>query len=414
MNKVVVGLLGEQAVESSFAPALDPIRAKVEAGEQLTPEEQNTIGRFAEAKEEGVASDAEANQAAQMQVQEQQAMKDQELAKTNEQRAQLGLDPLPVTATVDPTTTPDEVDDETTKNATDQATNADPDEKKKWYEEVGGWFKDAFGTLMNEQGLAEAVLVYGANRLLGYDNDTAGNQALKWYGNKLNQEQAAQASQASRQAELQDYALKKQIDASVTAPADAAKLRREQVEKGRKHGEEVAAAALKNVGQIRSTDSRGNPTTTNVITLTNKAAGGQFEKFLTELAPAGSPIDHNAPGVTQAMDNAVRAAVAHAKETGEDVQDLTPFLWAAYIPESTGRGAADFQGIPAKRMTELTSRIPVPDGQSKGTAIQNSIRDLQAAYAKLAQVNPQAFAEYEAKKPNGFYNFARERLDKLK
>ena len=135
---------------------------------------------------------------------------------------------------------------------------------------------------------------------------------------------------------------------------------------------------------------------------------------MTDIAPKGAPIDHNAPGVTQAMDNAVRAAVAYAQETGEDVQDLTPFLWASYIPESTGRGFKDFQGIDAKRMGELTSRIPPVANQSQGTTIQNSIGQLQKAYAKLAQVNPKKFAEYEAKKPNGFYNFARERLDKVR
>ena len=401
-------LAGEQVVNEQTAPVIDELRAKVEAGGQLTPEEQVKVANFAQAKEEAKDVDAQANEAAQQEVVEQQRMKDEALAKTNEQRASLGLDPLPATATVDPTTTPDEVDDETTKNATDAATNADPEQKKEWYEHVGGWFKDAFGTLMNEQGLAEAVIVYGANRLLGYDNDTAGQQALGWYKNKLNQEQAAQADLKKRELDL-EFA---QREAGIAAPADAAKLRREQVEKGRKHGEEVAKAALANVG-TRTVDKGGYSSKENIITLTDKAAGGQFEKFLTELAPAGAPIDHNAPGVTQAMDNAVRAAVAHAKETGEDVQDLTPFLWAAYVPESSGRGAADFKGIPAKRMTELTSRIPVPAGQSKGTAIQNSIRDLQMAYAKLAQVNPKAFAEYEAKKPNGFYNFARERLDKL-
>ena len=149
---------GEKAVDESFAPAIEPIRAKVEAGEQLDPQEKTTLARYAEEKSVGQERDAEANQAAQIQVAEQQQMKDQKLAETNEQRALLGLDPIPATAIVDSTTTPDEVDDETTKAATDAATNADPEQRRRsGTKNVGGWFKDAFGTLMNEQGLAEAA-----------------------------------------------------------------------------------------------------------------------------------------------------------------------------------------------------------------------------------------------------------------
>ena len=299
-----------------------------------------------------------------------------------------------------------------------EADKAPPEEKKGWLSAVGGAFKEAFGDLADPNSLASAAIVFGANKLLGYDDQVASQQALGFYSKGLERKQAAEVAAAKQQADREDKIFESQLGvqaagqkelqkAAIQQPAAQAKLRRESIEKGRSHGEQVAKAALSNVNVTKIQGKHGTQNK-NQITLTDKAAGGQFEKFLTDIAPKGSPLDHNAPGVTQAMDNAIRAAVDHSRATGEDIQDITPYLWAAYIPESTGRGAQDFVGIPAKRMEELTSGFPQMAGKSRGESLQIQMAKGQEAYANLQRSNPKAYKEYEAKKPNGFYNFVRD------
>ena len=299
-------------------------------------------------------------------------------------------------------------------DATQQAKTAPVEEKKGWIEAMKG----AIGNLTDQDSLATAALVYGANRLLGFDHDTAGGEALKFHNASVERRLGGEAATAAAQQELQTYDAKQAIETkynilesqakeSPKAAKELAKTRKEDLSKGRVAGEKVAKAGLDSYGTSTIKGKYGD-TKQRAITLTAPAAGAQYEAFLKDITPQGGFIAHNDPKVVQAMDNAMRAAVNHARETGEDIQDLTPFLWAAYIPESTGRGAKDFEGIGAKRMGELTSGFGQIPGKSPGESVQLQVGKAQEAYARLAQANPKAFNEYEAKKPNGFYNFVRD------
>ena len=299
-------------------------------------------------------------------------------------------------------------------DATQQAKTSPPEEKKGWIEAMKG----AIGNLTDQDSLATAALVYGANRLLGFDHDTAGGEALKFHNASVERRLGGEAAAVEAQQELQTYDAKQAIETkynileneakeSPKAAKELAKTRKEDLAKGRVAGEKVAKAGLDSYGTSTIKGKYGD-TKQRAITLTAPAAGAQYEAFLKDITPQGGFIAHNDPKVVQAMDNAMRAAVNHARETGEDIQDLTPFLWAAYIPESTGRGAKDFEGIGAKRMGELTSGFGQIPGKSPGESVQLQVGKAQEAYARLAQANPKAFNEYEAKKPNGFYNFVRD------
>ena len=419
---------GEKATEASFEPVVAPLREKVMAGGQLTPQEQNQVARYENEKAEAAAVDTEANVAEQIRVGQEDDMKKAQLAEENAQRETLGLPPVPEEVAVDQTTTPPEVNNATTNSATEGAKQAPPEEKAKWYDGIKDTFSDAFGSLINESGLAEAAIVYGTNKLLGYDDQTASQQALKWYGGKLQNEQLAATKQAERVAELEDYTYKKQIDAGITAPADKAKAIRDSQDKARSYGEKTAKEALDTYGTVSTKDKYGNTNKQRELTLTSSQAGGQYEKFLSDISrnPDGSAsdFDFNAPGNTRALDNAMRAAVAHKQRTGKDVTDLTPFLWQAYLPESTETGnifrTKDDGMVSAENVNKLTNEIKKTWNENDlasgnpGSLLANDITVLSRAYNRLPEAERAKYEGRSSKSLSGFYIFAKDQMALLK
>ena len=304
-----------------------------------------------------------------------------------------------------------------------QAELASGDEKRGWLDAVGGFFKNALGDLTDPNSLATAAIVYGANRLMGFDNDTAGREALKFHQASVQQRHATQAAATQRVQNLQDFATQEAIKAGAKGPAAAQKLQQQNWEKGRSFAEKSAKEALDTYGSQVVDAGRGTTRKERLITATSSQIGGQYEKFMKD---AGIQ-DFNAPGNTRALDSALRAAVRHKQATGEDVTDITPFLWQQYLPESTEMSnifATPKGGsVSGKRITELNNMIKstwtegdLATGTPQAQLITNDLIILKRAYNQLRDSDPKKWQRYEAASgdDNGFMRFAREQMSLLK
>ena len=349
------------------------------------------------------------------------------------------------------------------KEAADPMSNADgeslsaadkapPEEKKGWLASVGNAFKTAFGELADPNSLATAAIVYGANRILGYDDQVAGEQALSFYKKGIQEKQAGEAAAAARQAEREDFVFEKGVQADIADQASARdfkesvalegikqrikssdpnvrrKALRESRDKARTYGEKTAKEALDTYGTTAVKDKYGNTTKQRNITLTSSQAGGQYEKFLSDISrnPDGSDsdFDFNAPGNTRALDNALRGAVAYKQRTGKDVTDITPFLWQAYLPESSETGnifrTKNDGMVSADNVNKLTNEIKKtwsPDDLAKGNPGQlltNDIVILSRAYNRLPEAERSKYEQRATDSLSGFYIFAKNQMALLK
>ena len=347
--------MGEDLTKERQEPHIAPIRAKLQAGEQLTPQEATQLGRYNNAVEEAQGVDAQAAQTATMKVQEGEQRKEMELAKLNEQRAALGIPPMSaeeaVEETTDSTTTPAEVPDVKTKEVMTEATK---NPKREWYDGIKDTFKNAFGTLINENGLAEAAIVFGANKLLGYDSDTAGKQALDWYNNKLQTERTAEADTAKRQADLQTYAAEKQIDAEIAAPgaavkaaADAEKADRQWVKDTQAYNTSAAEHVIKNFATDTQHDSSGKTIGSKLyVTASPKRISAQHTSFLKKMGIT----DPESATAINTLEIATKQASDYARRSGSQVDNIEPWLYSARVTNASGLGSAAFQGNDGKPM----------------------------------------------------------------
>ena len=406
-------LMGEKAVEESYAPLVEDARATLDAGGQLTPEQQVNVARYEEDKMAGADRDKVAVMEEQQKVVAQEQKKAEEVAMVNEQRASVGLPPMPEEATVDSNTTPPEVNDTTTKSATDAAVNTPPEEKAKWYDSIKDTFSQAFGSLINEQGLAEAAIVYGTNRLLGYDNDVAGQQALGWYGNKLEGERAAKADAAKRQAERADFVFEETTKAGIAGQKDSAQAQNKFVDDSRKYNVSQAKAATSK-GGFAYDEHNSKP----YVSATPQKLAAEHTDFLKEYGFT----DFESDVATGMFETAMRRA-SEAARSGKEIRSIKPYLHAAMMTQESGLGEGAFSridkktGVPTPIDTgNINGLNKVIEGNLSGGATrQKRLRALGAAYENLA---PDQRARWEDKAEargdvTGFYLFARQRAEQL-
>ena len=187
----------------------------------------------------------------------------------------------------------------------DAADKAPPEEKKGWLASVGQAFKTAFGELADPNSLATAAIVYGANLALGYDDATAGEQALSFYKKGLEEKQAQEAAVAKRIAEREDYEFKEGVKQSdrfeledhksrnrmleaaskerIKAPAEARKLQQQNWEKGRAWADKTSKELLDNIGSEYVRGADGRERKQRLITATSSSIGSQYQKFMKDV-----------------------------------------------------------------------------------------------------------------------------------
>ena len=137
--------------------------------------------------------------------------------------------------------------------------------------------------------------------------------------------------------------------------------------------------------------------------------------------------DFNSGESQRALDSAIRAAVQHKRDTGEDVTDITRFLWQQYLPESTEmanifatKGGGQLSGEKVSGLTNMIkgswSAAERESGIPTAQLVTNDIVILKRAYDDLKIKEPKKWRRYEAASgdDNGFARFAREQLQLLK
>ena len=90
----------------------------------------------------------------------------------------------------------------TSPSAVQQAAqNTDPD----LFEEIGGWFKEAFSDMFDSTELAKMVMLYAGSRVLGYDHNGSLQYSMKNYLTNVSEDIAAREKFILDEDNLKDY-----------------------------------------------------------------------------------------------------------------------------------------------------------------------------------------------------------------
>ena len=290
----------------------------------------------------------------------------------------------------------------TTPDAVNAAKGADPEEKKGWLAQLGQSFKTAFGQLANPDDLATAAIVYGANRLLGYDDAVAGEQALGFWKKGQEQRAASEAAAAKRQAEREDFQFQEQVKsgldvqeqgiksqrdhaeardleilkASLRQESDAAKAAGDFKKSSRSHFTAIGNDAFGPGGFAVDPEDRNK----RFIAATPEAMSAEMSSWMEENGIT-DPQDDTATVVFQ---EAVRRAAEHGRfNPKQQVRSIKPFLQSAFMdkPTGLGRGAfgkydedtGEFRPMPVDRLNAMRTRLA---NQQVGAGVTGTNKDL--------------------------------------
>ena len=376
-----------------------------------------------------------------------QAGKTLELAtKANEEKNQEAVDQASQEPTEDVTkeivndlkdsTTPSKVNDEVDGQASaDAVTEADnqPDEvKKEWYHKAAEWFGD---NILNGNELAVAATIYGANKLLGFDDQTALQQGLKFAQTKRAASAATEADKQKRELDLQDYQAQQDIlqsdrqeiqtlknEATVAKAAGdlgQAKIKADQAF--------VKGARAQGIAQIKAATGKGGfaydeKSGKSVIDATPQKLANEQVDFLRDYGFT----EFDSGVATGVMETALRQA-AQDSRSGKKIRSLQPYLHEQMMTQESGLGRGAF-AIPQKDGSLKPMDVGNLNGLNKiisSNALDDSSADantrskrMRALGAKFEALEPDVKAKWNKRAQNrgdvsGFYLFAREEAERV-
>ena len=313
---------------------------------------------------------------------------------------------------------------ESKRRAAQAAETASGDEKRGWLSAVGDVFKNALGDLADPNSLATAAIVYGANKLLGYDDNVAGREALKFFNQGLQQKQQAAASLAQRQAERQDFAYQEKVKAEAGAYEQSLKDRLpgkqgEWVQNARAYNTKIAedAFAKGGLGVDPETGQR-------YIQASPEKLSAEHTQWMKE----NGITDYESEAASTTFESALTRASEQARATGKQPRSIKPFLQASLMDRPTGLGSGAFSidGKPMEvgRLKNIRDRLAVTGvgaGIEQGAAditVNRRLEALGLAFKKLTNENPAKLKELQSKADKRgdvtpFFLYIEERLAKV-
>ena len=277
-----------------------------------------------------------------------------------------------------------------------QAEAASGEEKRGWLSAVGDVFKGVVGNLTDPNSLATAAIVYGANRLLGYDHNTAGSEALKFHNAGVQKRHATVAAAQKRAQDLQDYQRKKVIDEAVKAPGEAAKAQREFVGKSREFNTKLAEDALGTKGLAYNQE-----TGQRLVDATPEKLAAEHTQFLKDYGIT----DFESGAAVETFETAIRRA-SEAGVDGKRARSIKPFLESAFMERETNLGQGSFsipqedgsfKPMSSSAMNSLNRLIganQIQQGNAGTRARGKRLQALGAMWQQLPQTDPKLYEQY--------------------
>ena len=451
-----------QSVEESYTPEQRQVIEAVQGHQNPQAPDYSAVEAIEEAERRQLSPQQQAEVAAEAQTIEGQHMKqEEETGKAAASKLGVGENPDQDVVRTDPNGnpiveyTPEEraqldawANDPTTGLTAEggkAAENASGDEKRGWLGAVSETFKNAFGQLADPNSLATAAIVYGANQLLGYDSQTASQEALKFYQSGINQKQKAASDAAAAEAQREKFKFEKgyehklgkirdtqkssrdfqeavalkYLDAGLDEKKAVAKARQDFQKESRDFNTKIANDAFSKGGI--AVDQDGN----RLIAATPEVLAAEQSAWMKENGLT-DPRDESAAVIFQ---SAVRRAAESSKFSGKQARSIKPFLEASLMDRPTGLGSGAFSidGKPMEvgRLKALKDRLKVTgigagaENQPSDIRVQTRLQALGQAFGKLQQTNPDLLKELTGQAKGRedvtpFYLYVEHRLKNIK
>ena len=317
----------------------------------------------------------------------------------------------------------------------------------------------AFGDLFDPKELGRMAIMYAGSRLLGYSHGGSLQFAGKQYVTRID------AKNANHQKYVQDLtksgkytaasiaAYNKSKDVSDLQAAGVAsnptgqfktfynskgqKVRAQQVKRGKEtlwvgsNGQRINSSYSEDASQVVGTKEYGARIKADSSQYSDMIKGlrsqfgttkleGKPDLLATDLVPAvaGTKIakwalDNKVPPeyMGSIVENAYHGAIAHSRQTGEKVRDLTSFLNNQYVISQVGDPLLftnkDGSTVSGPAVSKLMSTVTNTASQTFGKKLSTTqvLQGYRAAWSKLGDQEKNLWNEKATKEETGFMKF---------
>ena len=313
----------------------------------------------------------------------------------------------------------------------------------------------AFGDLFDSKELARMGIMYAGSRLLGYSHGGSLQFAAKQYVNRVDSNNANHKKYVQDLAKSGKYtsasvsAYNKSKDIADLQPKGVAinptgnfktfygpngkKIRAQEVKQGKStlwvgpQGQSINSSYTEDASAIRGTKEYGERIKKDSAQYKGMLEGlrGQFgttkiegkpDLLATDLVPAiaGNKIakwaaDNNVPAeyMGSIVENAYHGAIAHSKQTGEKVRDLTSFLDNQYVISQVGDPLLftkpDGQTVSGPAVSKLFSQVINASGGKVSKS--QAVAGYRAAWTKLSDKEQELWTNKATDEETGFMKF---------
>ena len=317
----------------------------------------------------------------------------------------------------------------------------------------------AFGDLFDSKELARMAIMYSGSRLLGYSHGGSLQFAAKQYVNRVDANNANHKKYVQDLAKSGKYtaasvqAYNKSKDISDLQTAGVAvnptgqfktfynnkgqKVRAQQVKAGKStywvgsNGQKINSSYNEDASQVVGTPEYGKRIKADSAQYSDMIKGlrsqfgttkidGKPDILATDLVPAVAggkiakwALDNKVPPeyMGSIVENAYHGAIAHSKQTGEKVRDLSSFLNNQYVISQVGDPLLftnkDGSTVSGPAVSKLMSTVTNTASQAFGKKLSTTqvLQGYRAAWTKLGDQEKNLWNEKATKEETGFMKF---------